>query len=190
MDFNLPEAFIFMRVGNHAGETFESILERKQREFDRAGKIFWGYGGTTLHPTKHVQPFVKTWLRNTDSIHLIMEPINSNADPDLLPAQEYSAVGITWEPIPQGIEVTGSRYAIVLDEIKPGSLDLDLSGLEVGIGPSRGRNAADYVKGRVDKGCFVASGSSTVNSAAENARIVPIRYQARLLEPYAVMLRH
>ena len=42
MDFDLPTAFIFMKVGNHAGETFESILERKRREFDRAGKIFLG----------------------------------------------------------------------------------------------------------------------------------------------------
>ena len=190
MDFDLPKAFIFMRVGNHAGETFESILERKQREFDRAGKIFWGYGGTTLHPTKHVQPFVKTWLRNADSIQLVMEPINSKADPDLLLAQEYSADGITWEPIPEGIEVTGSRYAIVLDEIKPGNLDLDLSGLEVGIGPSRGRNAADYVKGRVDKGCFITAESSAVSQSVLNPRIVPVRFQARLLEPYAVMLRH
>lgn len=41
MDFDLPTAFIFMQVGNHAGETFETIMERKRREFDRAGKIFW-----------------------------------------------------------------------------------------------------------------------------------------------------
>ena len=190
MDFDLPTAFIFMRVGNHAGETFESILERKQREFDRAGKIFWGYGGTTLHPTKHVQPFVRSWVQNDGAIQLVMEPIDSKADPDLLPAKEYSADGITWEPIPEGIEVTGSRYAIVLDEIKPGNLDLDLSGFEVGIGPSRGRNAADYVKGRVDKGCFVAADLGSGSETADRRRIVPIKFQARLLEPYAVMLRH
>ena len=100
MDFDLPTAFIFMKVGNHAGETFETILERKRREFDRAGKIFWGYGGTTLHPIKHVQPFVKSWIQNAGAIQLVMEPINSKADPDLLPAREYSADGIAWEPNP------------------------------------------------------------------------------------------
>ena len=31
MDIEAPEAFVFMRVGNHAGETFEEILARKQR---------------------------------------------------------------------------------------------------------------------------------------------------------------
>ena len=190
MDFDLPTAFIFMKVGNHAGETFETIMERKRREFDRAGKIFWGYGGTTLHPIKHVQPFVKSWIQNAGAIQLVMEPINSKADPDLLPAREYSADGIAWEPIPEGIEVTGSRYAVVLDEIKPGYLDLDLSGFEVGIGPSRGKNAAHYVKGRVDKGCFVAAGTSSTDETPANPRIVPVQYQARLLEPYAVMLRH
>ena len=190
MDFNLPTAFIFMRVGNHAGETFESILERKQHEYERAGKIFWGYGGTTLHPIRHVQPFVKSRIQNDGLIHLVMEPINSKADPDLLPAKEYSVDGITWDPIPDGIEVTGSRYAIVLDEIKPGNLDLDLAGFEVGIGPSRGKNAAEYVKGRVDKGCFVATGASSSDEDTVESRVVPIRFQARLLEPYAVMLRH
>ena len=41
MESQLPQAFIFIRVGKHAGEDFESILERKQRELEHAGKIFW-----------------------------------------------------------------------------------------------------------------------------------------------------
>lgn len=189
MDHGTPEAFVFMRVGNHAGETFEEILARKQREYDRAGMIFWGYGGTTLHPIRHVQPFVRSLSENGGDLRIIMEPIQSRADPDILPAQEYSVDGVHWEPIPDGIEVTGSRYAVVLDEIKPGHLDLDLSKFEVGIGPSRGRNADEYVRGRVDKGCFVAAGLASDRSVAAG-RIIPIEYQARLLEPYAVMLRH
>ena len=126
MNDQLPEAFIFMRVGNHAGESFESILERKQREFEDAGKIFWGYGGTTLHPLRHVQPFARLWIPQQGSVRIVMEPIDSKADPDILPANEYSAAGVNWEPIPSGIEVTGSRYAIVLDEIMPGQLNLNL----------------------------------------------------------------
>lgn len=184
MESQLPEAFIFMRVGKHAGEDFESILERKQRELDRAGKIFWGYGGTTLHPVKHVQPFAKLWVQQAGSIQIIMEPIDSHADPDILPAQEYSIDGIDWEPLPSGIVVTGSRYAVVLDEIKPGQLDLDLGQFEVGVGPSRGRNAAEYIRGRVDKGCFVAS-----EVPDPTAKIRKIGFQARLIDPYAVMLR-
>ena len=189
MDSQLPQAFIFMRVGNHAGESFESILERKRRELDEAGRIFWGYGGTTLHPIRHVQPFAKLWVQEQGSIQMVMEPINSKADPDVLQANEYSVDGIEWEPLPSGIVVTGSRYAIVLDEIKPGQLDLDLRKFEVGIGPSRGRNASQYVKGRVDKGCFVAAQPVDSDPGASKAPL-SIGFQARLVDPYAVMLRH
>ena len=159
MNIQTPEAFVFMRVGSHAGETFDQILERKQRELDAAGQIFWGYGGTTLHPIRQVQPFAKLWARDAGSIQILMQPITSRADPDVLPAKEFSVNGIEWEPLPSGIVVTGSRYAIVLDEIRPGQLDLDLRQFEVGIGPSRGRSAARYLKGRVDKGCLVATQS-------------------------------
>ena len=189
MNDQLPEAFIFMRVGNHAGEAFEAILERKQREFEEAGKIFWGYGGTTLHPIKHVQPFAKMWVAREGSIRIVMEPIDSKADPDVLPANEFSVDGVNWKPVPDGIEITGSRYAIVLDEIMPGHLDLNLENFEVGIGPSRGRNAAQYAKGRVDKGCFVSRQSEESESDIQ-PRLVSIGFQARLLDPYAVMLRH
>ncbi len=189
MEIHSPQAFIFMRVGNHAGETFEEILERKQRELEDAGKIFWGYGGTTLHPINHVQPFAKLWMQNAGSIQILMQPIESRADPDVLPANEFSVDGSTWEPLEPGIVVTGSRYAVVLDEIKPGQLELDLRKFEVGIGPSRGRNAAHYMKGRVDKGCLVEAQSLPDGSDPQRPPI-SIGFQARLLAPYAVMLRH
>lgn len=188
MENQQPQAFVFMRVGNHAGESFESILERKRRELEESGKIFWGYGGTTLHPIQHVQPFAKLRVQDGGSINIVMEPINSKANPDILPAREFSVDGVKWEPIPSGICVTGSRYAIVLDEIKPGDLDLDLAKFQVGIGPSRGRNATDYLKGRVDKGCFVAA-DPTNEKPNTTGRLIKVQYQARLLEPYAVMLR-
>lgn len=188
MENKLPESFVFMRVGNHAGENFASILERKRREFEDSGKIFWGYGGTTLHPIRHVQPFAKLRVQEGGSISLVMEYIDSKADPDILPAKEFSVDGVQWEQIPDGICVTGSRYALVLDEIKPGELDLDLAKFQVGIGPSRGRNASSYVKGRVDKGCFIAA-DSTGEAPDASRPIVKVQFQARLLDPYAVMLR-
>ena len=189
MENQLPQAFVFMRVGNHAGESFESILRRKQRELEDAGKIFWGYGGTTLHPIHHVQPFARLWVQQEGSIQVVMEQIDSRANPEVLPASEFSTDGINWERMPDGVNVTGSRYAIVLDEIVPGKLELDLSRFQVGIGPSRGRNAAEYVRGRVDKGCFVeAPSASEASDTHQKPRL--IQFQARLLEPYAVILRH
>ena len=188
MNDSSPQAFIFMRVGSHAGESFEDILERKKREYEEAGMIFWGYGGPTLHPIRQVQPFAKLCVEEAGEIRILMQPIESRADPDILPATEYSVDGIEWEPLPSGIVVTGSRYAIVLDEIKPGQLDLNLRDFEVGIGPSRGRNAAGYLMGRVDKGCLVES-QHTEDQIDTQPKSVSIGFQARLKEPYAVMLR-
>ncbi len=185
----LPEKFLFMKVGNHAGETWEQILERKRREFDRTGKIFWGYGGNTCHPINVVQPFSRLVVKEHGGIMLIMEPIDSRADPDIVPAKEFSPDGANWEPIPEGIQVTGSRFALVLDEIKPGDLELSLNEFEVAIGPSAGKAAEQYLVGHVDKGCFVKS--QQPRTLAENQRRPTRRigYMAQMKEPYAVLLR-
>ena len=169
-------------LGHHADEGLDGILARKQRELRAAGQIFWGYGGPTLHPTKAVQPFARLWEAGEGAMRVLMATTDSRADPRILPAREFSVDGSTWEPLPAGAAVTGSRYALVLDEIEPLSLNLDLGNFEVGIGPSRGRNAARYVRGRIDKGCLVTAQSS---DPEHDRRLVSIRFQARLLAPYA-----
>lgn len=42
---------LYMKVGMHAGESLEDILERKQAEVDRVGFAMWGYGGPTCPPS-------------------------------------------------------------------------------------------------------------------------------------------
>lgn len=186
----IPSHFIFMKVGSHAGEDWESILKRKQKEILDAGMSFWGYGGTTCHPFNHVQPFAKLSLKEENGIFLIMEPIVSNADPDIFPAKLYSGDGISWHPIPQGIVVTGSRYALVLGEITPADFEIDLREFEVGIGPSRGRPAEQYLRGRTDKGCFQRKISAEPElSLKSDKSIRKIGYEAKLVDPYAVILR-
>ncbi len=155
----LPDRFLFMKVGNHAGETWDEILARKQKEYEKTGMIFWGYGGNACHPISRVQPFARLAIREQGKILLVMEPINSNADPDIVPAKEFSRDGVLWEPIPKGINVLGSRYAFVLGEIRPGELEVRLNSLEVAIGPSAGKAAETYLQGRTDKGCLVKSES-------------------------------
>ena len=182
----LPRNLIFMKVGNHAGESFEQILERKNQEFRDAGRIFWGYGGSACHPLQQVQPFAKLSIREEGQILLVMEFVDSKADPEIVPATEYSADGITWNPVPDGIRVTGSRYALVLSEIRPGELILPADDYEVGIGPSRGKTAAEYLKGRVDKGCFSLHHEVSQSTSVSRKKI---SYIAELLDPYAVVLR-
>jgi hypothetical protein len=185
----LPESFLFMKVGNHADEEWEAILERKQREIRDAGQSFWGYGGTACHPTNQVQPFARLTVRQRGGVFLVMEHIDSRAAPEILPATEFSADGVNWQPIPAGINVTGSRYALVLDEILPGRLDLPLNQYEVGVGPSAGTPAEKYLQGRIDKGCFVKSKESRSHNVANGKMIRKVGFTAKLVEPYAVYVR-
>jgi hypothetical protein len=180
------EPFVFMKVGRHAGEDLDEILERKQRELERAGVIFWGYGGGTMHPIQKVQPFVRSRIEHTGQIKLLMQTILSRHPDTAAVATEFSRDGVHWEPVPEGVEVRGSKYALVLGEIQSGDgMEVDFGAYQVGAGPSSGRAAGDYIKGRVDKGLL----DPARGEAAANAPLIPIHYAAQMAEPYAVLLR-
>lgn len=180
------EAFIFMKVGMHAGEDFDSIIQRKLEEIRRTGMSFWGYGGPTCHPTRQIQPFAKRVVEKKGAIYLCMERINSFADPDIVPAQMYSVDGIKYEPIPEGINVTGSRYAIVLDEIIPEQFEIPMEAYEVACGRSAGRPASSYIKGHVDKACLEIN-MNRLSDMPEKKK--QISFVARMKEPYAVFVK-
>lgn len=179
-------SMIFMKVGRHDGEDFEDIIRRKREEFDRTGMIFWGYGGGTMHPISKVQPFCKMHIEHGEEIRLIMCEIQSEHPYTAAYATEFSRDGEVWEPIPKGIKVTGSRYALVLNEITEGDLSVDLSHYRVGIGPSAGKVASDYIAGRVDKGLLERSG---IPNEEIPPKVVQSRFQASVKEPFAVLLR-
>jgi hypothetical protein len=68
---------IFMKIGTHAQEPLERIIERKRRELSSAGKILWGYGGTTCHPTRSVRPFVSAQAEAGRTVNLVMQKMTS-----------------------------------------------------------------------------------------------------------------
>jgi hypothetical protein len=177
---------LFMKVGLHAGEKFEQILERKKREYKKEGMIFWGYGGGTCHPTHVIQPFARMKIEEGNNICIIMEEIESHHPPTKIVAKEYSEDGIRWLPIPPGIEVRGSRYAVVLDELQDGDLDIDLSEYSIAAGPSIGKVASEYIGGRVDKACITRIEQ---RSAILSPKIKKIRHIAKIKAPYAVFTR-
>jgi len=179
---------IFMKVGLHARESIEDIIKRKQREFEETGMIFWGYGGNTCHPLTMVQPFAKEVEASGNQVLIVMQKMNSRhaAPPEI--AKEYSEDKFHWEPIPKGIEVRGSRYAMILGELQVVEDELDLSQLQVGIGRSRGRKGDQYLVGHADKGCFLPAPQEEP-LAKEKQVLVPIGLKARVKAPYAVVLR-
>ena len=190
MDNKIGDAgLIFMKVGLHAQEDIEDIVKRKQREFEQAGSIFWGYGGTTCHPLTMVQPFAREIEETGNEVLIVMHKMNSKHSAPPVVAKEYSDDGVNWQPIPEGIEVRGSRCALVLDELRIDDFEIDLSDLEVGIGPSRGRRADRYLIGRADKGCFRYSPRTTL--VAPDERVTKrIGLVARAKAPFAVFVRN
>lgn len=174
---------LYMKVGTHAGEELSSIIERKRREIDEAGFSMWGYGGNTCHPRTMVQPFVERFV-NSGPMMLVMQPMTSNHFAEQVRADEYSSDGVGWQPVPEAIDVLGSRYALCIRTLEEVNEELVLGNTRVAVGNSQGKNGQDYVRGRVDKACLEYS---EVEGAGGEA--VDIRLVGELVAPYAVFLR-
>ncbi len=175
---------VFMKFGYHALENEDDIIKRKIKEFQKEKMLFWGYGGSICHPLNQVQPFLK-WSHSIDKrVFLLMSFTPSKPQMDVTLAREYSVDGEVWNPIPKGIKVTGSKYALVCNELKEVDFDINLSNYKVAIGASKGKLASNYVKFRVDKGCFVKH----LNEDKDNSNL-NIRLMAEIISPYSVMVK-
>lgn len=175
-------AVLYMKVGTHAQEDFPHILARKRKEIEEAGYSMWGYGGNTCHPITTVQPFAKSADR---PIVLHMQLMQSRHYAEPLRAEEYSADGIRWNQIPSAISVVGSRYALCIDELTEVDETIDLGQMRVAVGNSKGRSGSQYVRGRVDKGCF-----EVADTVFGEPNRIKIGVTANLIPPYAVLLRN
>jgi len=184
--FHAGSGFVFMKVGMHAQESLPDIIERKRREIEGAGYGLWGYGGNTCHPLTMVQPFARDFVKRDGIIYLCMQPMESGhlAFPER--AVESSRDGVNWEPIPEPINVLGSRYALAIKSLEEVDVELPLSETRVAIGKSTGRRGDVYISGRVDKGCLEVVDDPDTDSSKPPVHIGLI---AELIEPYAVLLR-
>lgn len=189
MDILRPDShLLYMKVGSHASEPLDSILERKLKEIDQEGFAFWGYGGSSCHPINVVQPFAKSFVNEGNTLFLCMEPMDSKHFAAPVRAEEFSVDGIKWEEIPEGINCTGSRYAVVIKNIQETEIDLALSETVVASGNSSGLVGSKYIKGRVDKACLMIAGHQPGQDIED--RIVKIGLVAEVVEPYAVFVRN
>jgi hypothetical protein len=178
---------LFMKVGTHAREPLDEIIARKTREIEDAGVAFWGYGGNTCHPETMVQPFARTFEERGDVIYLVMQAMRSNHFAEQIAADEYSPDGITWTPVPAGISVRGSRYALVVKNLRREEFDLPLDATRVAVGRSIGARGSKYISGRVDKACLQLTDDVLTQ---DDEKRVHIGLVAELADPYAVYLRN
>lgn len=189
------EGIVFMRVGTHAGEPLNVIVERKLKEIEDVGHAFWGYGGSSCHPRSIVQPYAEDAIRGGETVRLCMEEVPAERETywaEDEPAREWSIDGINFRPIPAGIKVTGSRYAFIITGLRRQTFELPLSSVRVAAGPNRGRVGADYVDevgGRVDKAVLEVAPPEAADGEHHEGRSVTINLVADLHRPYAVFLR-
>lgn len=179
---------LFMKVGTHAGESLEDIVRRKRREIEEAGYALWGYGGNTCHPVNMVQPFARDYKRQGGTLYLCMQPMASHHFAVPARATEQSTDGISWQEIPDSINVLGSRYALPIRDLHQEEFDLPLSRSRVAIGNSMGRIGSRYVTGHVDKACLVIADQELEKDT--EGGMASIGLVAEIVEPYAVFVRN
>ncbi len=180
---------LYMKVGTHANEPLDSIIERKQAEIDAAGFALWGYGGNTCHPTTMVQPFARDFETRGQTIHLVMHPMVSNHFAVTDRAEEMSTDSQEWEPIPGAINVLGSRFALAIAELRSVDFSLPLSSTRVAVGNSRGKPGDEYIQRQVDKAVLEVV-DEPLDDAGSERETEKIGLIAELVEPYAVFVRN
>lgn len=189
-DIILPNrGILFMKVGVHAQETLEDIIERKTKEIKDAGFALWGYGGNTCHPTKMVQPFVEDRVARGEKVVLCMNEMVSNHYADPVRAEYYSIDGDNWRKVPKEINVRGSRFALAIKNLRREKLVLPLAKSAVAIGNSKGMSGIKYIRGRVDKACLELGEGVDIPLPPDEMGI-QIDLVAELCDPYAVFLKN
>jgi hypothetical protein len=183
----IPDHIVYRKSGFFADEPLDAILERKRQEHRRAGYFFWGYGGTLCHPSTQIRPFVQQVIRNGEKPYLVMSYTNSELRQEPKPATQFSIDKRTWLPLPVGINVYGSRFAVICGEPHQCALPLDFQSFVVAIGDSINCPLHKYIRHRVDKACAQRNleQSGTVLSGAQTT----IFWIAEIVEPYAVFLQ-
>lgn len=182
------QPILYMKIGVHAREPLDSIIERKLREIEDEGYAMWGYGGSTCHPASMVQPFGSSCAKLGQTIYLCMREMNSNHFAEQVRAREYSVDGEVWQRIPPKINVLGSRYALTIKNLRKEAFALPLDQTRVALGNSAGAVGSTYIAGRVDKACLVLGGAAPEPLGIP--RVESIGLVADICEPYAVFLKN
>jgi hypothetical protein len=134
-----------------------------------------------------VQPFAKSYARKDSPIYLVMEPMDSKHFAEPVRADELSVDGVNWEVIPNTINVRGSRYALVIKDLRKEEFEFPLDRTEVAIGNSMGTPGGKYINGRVDKGCFTICDEDAAKGPQKNVQIGLV---ADIVDPFAVHVRN
>lgn len=179
------ENIIFMKYGVHASENVNSIITRKKEEIANCNKMFWGYGGVVCHPQNQIQPFLLENALRGEKTYLVLSETSSKLYNTAARATSYSIDKKCWIPFEEGINVLGSKYAIVCGSLEECDIMLDLNKYTIPIGASKGKLLSNYVSGRVDKAC----GRYCDNQQSDTPTLIKISFCAEVILPSAVYVK-
>lgn len=174
---------VIMKYGVHAQEDVQNIIMRKKAEYQNCGKMFWGYNGVLCNPKTQVQPFLElNQLRGEETYLLLVRTLSEHNGMGYV-GTELSYDKQIWEQTPNEIQVIGSKYALICEDLIECDIQLDMNEYVVAVGKSAQKPLHEYMKGRVDKACacFAPSESRT------EKKIIQVSYFSKILN--AVYIR-
>lgn len=169
---------IVMKYGFHVQETVDDIMKRKTKEMQDLGQLFWGYGGSICNPITQVQPFLEENSRRGESTYLLLIRTSSDYHAVGSVAKFYSRDKVEWKKIPDGINVIGSKFALVCEDLTPMRFLLNLSQYKIAVGKSKNKLLKDYFRGRVDKACA----RKMVNDFCDDNNLVEVTWIAKVID--------
>jgi hypothetical protein len=189
---SLPLSFVWSRFGTEAGQTIQSILQRKERErVANGGVFFWGIGNA-------VGPSVAALVAETDEPFVLFSPIKSPARlEDAQPERVVTwtaAVGLNGAPytLPLRSLITSRfsvgreyHYALVCNSDRPLT-----DGRNEGLSASEGihpEELCNFLTGRPVGASQVTAVVQRRSKAASRAAY-PVSFRARLVHPYFIRL--
>lgn len=113
-----------------------------------------------------------------------MIPAGSDPGNAATVSTQWSHDGAQWRQLPDGVTVTGSEWALVLDRLEHVAETINLAAYEVAVGAQAARPATEYLRHRVGQGMLRA-----LVGPLRAPAVLPVVLRGRLVEPYAVFLR-
>lgn len=152
---------VFMKYGAHGNESSKSILSRKHDELIETGCVFWGYNGVLCHPSNQLNPFVQANKKNGEKTFLVLsktlqeKSVDCDTDIELKRAELFSFDRKQWEPIPIGVNVTNSKYAVVCSSFEDCDFKLDASQYILPFANPQNCRMSNYLGWRKNRACGV-----------------------------------
>jgi len=177
----LLDSFIIMKVGSHGKESFQEIIERKNKEQLNTGFMLWGYSGNLLDVIE-----TRNFFSNQEKGRkfILMSETKSPFQNSPEKSSFFSLNKIDWHELPKSLYTTGCDKTVICRNLVKTNLYLDISLFVVATGPSKGKKLSEYLRFRTDKACAVFKNGIIKSQES----LIQIDWIAEILPPYTIFL--